>query len=314
MKPLYPGIKINEQYSIAVETPHVLYVEESGERTGVPILFVHGGPGVGCSADDRRFFDPERYRIVLFDQRGCGQSTPHGHLENNTIWALVSDMERIREHLGIKRWILFGGSWGSTLSLVYAQMHPERVLGLILRGVFLARTQEIEWLYHSGSSRIFPDHWETFIAPIPENERDNLIAAYYKRLTGEDELQRMNAAKHWAQWEGQCATLHTSKSVCERLTNVRTALSLSQLETHYFMHDSFLEPNQILRDMPKIAHIPGIIVHGRYDMLCPLDNAYALHKAWPGSQLQIIRDAGHAASETGITDALINATDSYATL
>lgn len=309
MKTLLPAIKNYAQHTIEVESPHKLYVEESGNPTGIPVLFVHGGPGAGCTADDRRYFDPERYRIILFDQRGCGHSTPYGSLEKNNTQALIQDMEVIREHLGIKRWALFGGSWGSTLCLLYAQMYPEKVISMVLRGIFLSRESDLNWLYQEGANHVFPDYWQEFIMPIPEEERDDLITAFYKRLNGEDELARMSAAKHWAQWEGQCATLHPCKAVFEKFTNTHTAMSLSLIETHYFKHKCFIEPNQILRDAYKLEGIPGIIIHGRYDMICPVDNAFALHYAWLGSELQIIRDAGHAASEAGTTDALVNAVE-----
>lgn len=314
MKPQYPAIKPNAQYTVEVDS-HKIYVEECGSTDGLPILFVHGGPGAGCTVDDRRFFDPEKYRIILFDQRGCGRSTPYGSLEGNTTSALIRDMEAIREELGIKKWILFGGSWGSTLSLLYAQKHPERVSGLILRGIFLTRECELKWFYQAGgASLIFPEYWEEFVLPIPEEEQEDLISAYYKRLTGEDELAQMHAAKHWSQWEGQCATLHPCKGVLERFTNAHTALSLARIETHYFKNQCFMEPNQILRDAYKLEGIPGIIVHGRYDVICPFENARALHLAWPGSELYAIRDAGHASSEPGITDALITATENMSHL
>lgn len=314
MKPLYPPLKNYAEHQLKVDDIHTLYVEESGNPKGLPVLFVHGGPGAGTTADDRRFFDPERYRIVLFDQRGCGRSTPHGSLENNTTDKLVADMERIREHLGIERWILFGGSWGATLSLCYAQKHTQRVMGMVLRGVFLAREKDLRWFYQEGASLIFPDYWEEFISSIPEEERDNLIKAFHKRLLGEDELAKMNAAKHWSLWEGRCATLHPSKSVCDRFSSPHMAVSLARIETHYFINKCFLEPNQILRDLYKLEGIPGIIVHGRYDMVCTLENARALHLSWPGSILHVIRDAGHSATEPSIVDALILATEAMAHL
>lgn len=309
MKPLYPSIKPYAQHQIQVDPIHTLYVEESGSPDGIPILYIHGGPGAGTSPDDRRYFNPEQYRIILFDQRGCGRSTPHGNLENNTTQALIGDIEAIRGYLKLEQWLLFGGSWGSTLALLYAQAHPDYVMGMILRGIFLGRQQELRWFYENGARAIFPDYWEEFVFPIPEEERDNLIRAYYKRLTGPDELARMNAAKHWAQWEGQCATLNPCKAVLERFTQTHTAASLAAIETHFFVNNCFIEPNQILRDAYKLEGIPGIIVHGRYDMICPFENARALHLAWPGSELYVIRDAGHSASEPGITDALVTATE-----
>jgi proline iminopeptidase len=312
MKPLYPPLKNGTDYELKVDKIHTLYVEESGNPNGIPVLFVHGGPGIGTTPDDRRFFDPDRYRIILFDQRGCGRSTPHASIENNSLDHTLSDMEKIRTHLKIERWVLFGGSWGSTVSLCYAQANPSRVMGMILRGIFLAREKDLYWLYQTGANRIFPDHWEHFVSLIPEEERDDLVRAYYKRVTGEDELAKMNAAKHWAQWEGECATLDPSKSLCEKITQPHVALSMSRIATHYFMNHCFLEPNQILQNAYKLEGIPGIIVHGRYDMICPFDNARALHLSWPGSQLQVIREAGHVASEPGITDALIQATEELA--
>ncbi|WP_127478937.1 prolyl aminopeptidase [Sulfurivermis fontis] len=309
---LYPELQPYVIHSLAVEPPHILYVEECGNPAGLPVLFVHGGPGAGCEDYHRRFFDPERYRIVLFDQRGCGRSTPHASLENNTTQALVADMERIREHLGIARWVLFGGSWGSTLSLVYAETHPERVLGLILRGIFLCRPHEIHWFYQEGASRLFPDLWESFLAPIPASERGDLLAAYYRRLTSDNELERMAAAKAWSLWEGRTATLRPSQAVIDHFGNPFVALSLARIEAHYFTHDSFLRPNQILADAPRLHGIPGAIVHGRYDVICPIENAWELHKAWPEAELTIVPDAGHSASERGTTEALLQATDAMA--
>ncbi len=309
MKKLYPPIKPFNQHKIEVDSPHKLYIEECGDPDGLPVLFVHGGPGAGCTEDDRRFFDPMRYRIILFDQRGCGRSKPHGSLENNDTQALIRDMETIRESLGLQRWMLFGGSWGSTLSLLYAQAHPERVMGMIMRGIFLCREEDFKWFYQEGASQIFPDYWEEFMLPISETKRIDVISAYYKLLNSNDELARMGAAKHWAQWEGQCATLHPCKTVFNRFTHPHTAMSLARIEAHYFLNKSFIEPNQILQNMHKLENIPGIIVHGRYDMICPLDNAYKLHHAWERSELHIIRDAGHASSEPGTTDALVNATN-----
>jgi proline iminopeptidase len=312
MRSLYPAIKAYVTHSIKVDEPHVLHVEECGNQKGLPVLFLHGGPGAGCEPYHRCFFDPEIYRIILFDQRGCGQSSPHGELDGNTTQALVADIEHIREQLDIDRWVIFGGSWGSTLGLVYAETHPDRVMGLILRGIFLCRPSEIHWFYQEGASRIFPDYWEDFVKPIPQNERGDMLHAYYKRLKGEDEIARMAAAKAWSIWEGRSATLQPSKSVINHFSNPFTALSLARIEAHYFVNNSFLEPNQILREAGKLKGIPGVIVHGRYDIVCPVENAWALHQAWPESDLQIIPTAGHAASEPAIVDTLIRATDSMA--
>jgi proline iminopeptidase len=310
MQNLFPEIKPYARHELAVEGPHVLYIDESGSPAGLPVVFIHGGPGAGCDALSRRFFDPNLYRIISFDQRGSGRSTPYASLENNTTWHLVNDLERIREHLGIEQWVLFGGSWGSTLSLAYAQRHPEAVLALILRGIFLCRPQDFHWFYQEGASRLFPDYWQDYLAPIPPDERGDLMQAYYKRLTGSDEIAQMQAAKAWSCWEGRTASLRPNPQVVERFHE--RALSIARIECHYFVNNAFLEPDQLLRDMPKIAHLPGIIVHGRYDMICPLDNAWALHQSWPNSELQIIRDAGHAASEPGIADALVRASNEIA--
>ena len=312
MQTLYPEIKPYARHELAVEEPHVLYVDESGSPDGLPVLFVHGGPGGGCDALSRRFFDPTLYRIITFDQRGCGRSTPHASLESNTTAHLIADMQRIREHLGIDKWVLFGGSWGSTLSLAYAQRYPEHVHALILRGIFLCRPQDLAWFYQEGASRLFPDYWQDFLSPIPLEERDDLMQAFYRRLTGNDQIAQMHAAKAWSCWEGRTATLRPNHNVVERFADAHRALSMARIECHYFVNQAFLEPDQLLRDMPKIAHLPGIIVHGRYDAICPLDNAWALHQAWPNSELQIIRDAGHSAAELGITDALIRATGEIA--
>ncbi len=307
MTDFYPDIRPYVQHSLAVEPPHVLHVEECGNPGGLPVLVVHGGPGAGCESYQRRFFDPEVYRIILFDQRGCGRSSPHAELTGNTTQALVSDMEAIREHLGIDAWLLFGGSWGSTLSLVYAETHPDRVLGLILRGIFLCRPCEIQWFYQEGASRIFPDYWAQYVGLIPEAERDDLVQAYHRRLTGSDEVGRMAAAKAWSRWEAQAATLLPNEKVLSHFTDPFTALSLARIENHYFVNNAFLEPDQILRDAHRLADIPGYIVHGRYDVVCPVENAYLLHKAWPAARFVIVPDAGHSALEPGIRSALIEA-------
>ncbi len=307
METLYPAIKPYASHRILVEGPHVLHVEECGNPEGVPVLFVHGGPGAGCEPWHRCFFDPEEWRIILFDQRGAGQSTPHAELTGNNTQALIDDMEVIRQQLGVKQWVLFGGSWGSTLSLVYAETHVENVLGMILRGIFLCRPQEIEWFYQHGASRIFPDLWADFTSLIPESEHDDLLAAYYKRLTGDDEILRMAAAKAWAIWEGRTANLKPKKSVVEHFSDPFTALSLARIEAHYFMNNAFLENNQILRDAHILNSIPGTIVQGRYDMICPMESAWELYQTWTMAELHIISDAGHSASEIGTVDALVKA-------
>lgn len=311
MRSLFPEIRPNNSFYLAAGA-HELYVEECGNSNGLPVLFLHGGPGAGIRPYHRRFFDPEIYRIVLFDQRGAGHSRPHAEIDGNSTAALVEDIERLRVHLGIEQWLVFGGSWGSTLALVYAQAHPDQVLALILRGIFLGRRHEIAWFYQQGASRIFPDYWQDFLAPIPDRERDNLVRAYYERLTGDDEIARMAAAKAWALWEGRCATLHPDNGLRDEFADPHVALSLARIESHYFVHDCFLSPNQILRDMHRLHHIPGIVIHGRYDIICPLENAVQLQQSWPAAQLRIIADAGHAATEPGITDALLRATQELA--
>ena len=308
MHRLYPPIKANRSFTLKVDAIHEIYVEESGNPQGLPVLFVHGGPGAGCEDKHRSYFDPNLYRIVLFDQRGAGRSRPHAELSANTTLDLVADMERIRTELGIDKWVLFGGSWGSTLSLVYAETHPLRVLGLVLRGIFLCRPQEIHWFYQEGANRIFPDYWRDFVAPIPEAERHDLLHAHHRRLTGEDEVARMRSAEAWSVWEGRTATLVPKKEVVDFFSDPRVALSLARIEAHYFVNHIFLKPNQILRDVHKLANIPGVIVHGRYDVVCPIESAWDLHQAWPEARLEIIPDAGHSASEPGIVNALVQAT------
>lgn len=312
MLTLFPDIKPNARHRLAVDPPHELYVEESGNPDGIPVLVVHGGPGGGCEDYYRRFFDAERYRIILMDQRGAGRSSPLAAFDGNTTQKLVEDMETVRSFLGITQWILFGGSWGSTLSLVYAQSHPDRVLGLVLRGIFLCRPKDIHWFYQEGASRVFPDYWQDFLAPIPENERDDLVSAYYRRLTSTNELEQIQAAKAWSIWEGRCATLHPNPRVVEHFGHPHVAIALARIECHYFMNSAFLEDNQIVRDAGALKDIPGIIIHGRYDMVCPLDNALALSEAWPEADLRIIRDAGHSASEPAIVDALMRGVDEVA--
>lgn len=314
MRTLFPEIKPYAQHRLAVDPPHELYIEECGNPDGLPVLVVHGGPGGGCEEYYRRFFDAERFRIILFDQRGAGRSTPLAELGGNTTAGLVDDIERIRGLLGIRQWLLFGGSWGSTLALVYAQTHPARVLGLVLRGIFLCRPEDIHWFYQQGASRIFPDYWQEFLAPIPATERDDLVGAYYRRLTSSNELEQIQAAKAWSVWEGRCATLHPNPRVVEHFGHPHVAIALARIECHYFMNQAFLEPGQILRDAGRLAGIPGVIVHGRYDMVCPLDNALALSERWPDAELRIIRDAGHSASEPAIVDALIHGVEGVAAI
>ncbi len=314
MQTLYPIIKSNSEAYLSVDDIHDVYIEESGSPEGIPVLFIHGGPGAGCSSDDRRFFNPEKYRIILFDQRGSGRSRPHAELARNTTQHLIDDIEKIREHFGIKQWVLFGGSWGSTLALLYAQAYPSRVKGMILRGIFLCRHSDLQWFYQEGASYVFPDYWQKFIQPIRADKRDNYIAAYYELLTSGNELAKMNAAKQWSLWEGSCATLRPNKEVVDHFSHPHMALSLARIEAHYFVNDAFIDENQIIRHIDKLKGIPATIVHGRYDMVCPLDNAWTLQQHWPDAQLHIIRDAGHASREPSIMNALVKATDDMAAL
>jgi proline iminopeptidase len=276
------------------------------------VVFVHGGPGGGCNSDSRRFFDPARYRIVLFDQRGCGRSRPHAELSHNTTQDLVADMEYIRARLGIQRWLVFGGSWGSTLGLVYAEAHPERVSALVLRGIFLATQKELDWFYQDGINNIFPDYFADFAAPIPMAERANLLRAYYRRLLDADIEVRRRAAEAWSLFEARCSTLLPSAATVNYFTEPDVAMAIARLECHYFVNDCFLEPDQILRDVVRLAAIPGVIVQGRYDVVCPPAAAWRLKQAWPAAELRIIGDAGHAASEPGTRAALVEVTDRLA--
>ncbi|MDE2070711.1 MAG: prolyl aminopeptidase [Gammaproteobacteria bacterium] len=309
---LFPPLEPYASRRQRVQTPHEIYVEECGNPAGLPVIFVHGGPGGGCVPDNRRFFDAARYRIVLFDQRGCGRSTPHAELEHNTTQALVADMELIRETLGIERWLVFGGSWGSTLALVYAETHPQRVLGLILRGIFLVTASELRWFYQDGIQHLFPDYFEDFVAPVPPAERDDLMRAYYRRLTGPELRVRRVAAEAWSLFEARCSSLLPSKAIVEHFSEPEMAMAIARIECHYFVNDCFLEPDQIIRDAPRIRHIPGVIVQGRYDVVCPAASAWRLHKAWPEAEFRLVPDAGHASSEPGICAALVEATDSFA--
>ncbi len=311
MRPLYPPIEPYVRHTLKVESPHALYIEECGTPSGIPVLFVHGGPGGGCEPWHRQFFNPDRYRVVLFDQRGCGRSTPHASLAGNNTQALIDDIERIREHLGIERWMLFGGSWGSTLSLLYAQAFPDRVTALVLRGIFLCRREDIAWFYQHGASRLFPDAWQDFVAPVPEEQRDDMVAAYYRLLTGQDEIRRLAAARAWSVWEGTTSTLNRKPSLVEHFADSHVALSMARIECHYFVNDAFIRPNQIIEDADRLANIPGRIVHGRYDVVCPVDQAVALSRAWPRAELDIIPASGHSAGEPAIAEALLAATDYF---
>lgn len=312
MRKAFPAIRPYSTQKIAVAEPHQLYVEESGNPQGIPVLFIHGGPGGGTRQSDRCFFDPEKYRIILFDQRGAGQSKPHASLEDNNTYALIADIETIRTTLGVERWVIFGGSWGSTLGLVYAQTYPRRVMGIILRGIFLCRDEDIQWFYQYGASQVFPDYWQQYLQVIPQAERGDMLKAYYARLTGDNELERMAAAKAWSAWEGRCATLHKNTALVDHFCNPHTAVAMARIEAHFFIHQAFLTPNQIISHAHRLKDIPGIIVHGRYDMVCPVKQAFDLSSAWPEAALRIIADAGHSSGEPGITDALLCATEQLA--
>ncbi|RLA40935.1 MAG: prolyl aminopeptidase [Gammaproteobacteria bacterium] len=314
MRTHYPAITPYETHQIPVSEYHTLYVEECGNRDGLPVLFVHGGPGAGCSPSDRCFFNPDIYRIIVVDQRGSGRSTPHASLDQNTTADLIADMELIREKLKVEQWMLFGGSWGSTLSLLYAQSHPHRVTGMVLRGIFLCRREDIDWFYQYGASAIFPDYWADFVALIELADRDNMLAAYYRHLTSDDELDQVRAAKAWSTWEARCATLHPNSHVVAHLASSHVALAMARIEAHYFMSNCFVADNQILDDIDALGDIPAIAVHGRYDVVCPVKQAFDLQAAWPQLKLEIIRDAGHASSEPGTVDALVKATDEMAAI
>lgn len=312
---LYPAIRPYRKAYLRVSALHELYYEESGHPKGKPVVFLHGGPGAATNPSMRRFFDPRRYRIVLFDQRGCGLSRPHAELRENSTWDLVGDIETLRVHLGLERWMVFGGSWGSTLALAYAQRHPDRVTELVLRGIFLLRRSELEWFYQNpqGAASIFPDLWERYVEPIPAAERDDMMRAYYRRLTSDDASVRAAAALAWSTWEGATSFLRTNTGYLAKFDDPDYAAAFARIEAHYFVNRGFMESDdQLLRDVDRIRDLRGVIVQGRYDMVCPMRSAWDLHRAWPQSQLRIVPDAGHSAMETGITRELIGATDRFA--
>ncbi len=310
---LYPALKPARSGELQVSPRHTIYYEECGNPQGRPVAVVHGGPGGGTNGLMRRYHDPEIYRIILFDQRGCGRSTPNACLEENTTWDLVDDMERLREHLGVERWQLFGGSWGSTLSLAYAETHPERVLELVLRGIFLLRRAEIAWFYQDGCSWIYPDAFEEYQRPVPEAERGDMVAAYYKRLTDDDPKVRLEAAKAWSVWEGSTLALYQDDGRIQRFASDAYALAFARIECHYFINGGFLKhDDQLIAEADRLAGIPGVIVHGRYDVVTPLKNAWDLARAWPDAELRIVPDSGHAMTEDGIIDELVRATDRFA--
>jgi proline iminopeptidase len=296
---------------LQVDALHALYWEECGNPAGIPAVFLHGGPGAGSAPKHRRFFDPQRYRIVVYDQRGAGRSTPLGELRDNTTAHLLADLEKLRDHLGVKRWLVFGGSWGSTLALAYAQAHPERCLALVLRGIFLCRPSEIAW-FLQGMRTVFPEAWEEFAQHLPAEERADLLGNYHRRLVHPDPAVHMPAARAWSRYEGACSSLIPDEEVTAHFADETVALGLARIEAHYFVHDSFLRPGELLEGAKRLQDIPGIIVQGRYDMVCPIVSAHALHAAWPQAQYRIIADAGHSAWEPGILAALVEATDGLA--
>ena len=314
MRTRYPEIEPFDTGYLPVSDIHEIYYEQCGDPEGQPVLFVHGGPGGGCDPDDRRFFDPAHYRIVLFDQRGAGRSKPHASTLDNTTWHLVEDMERLRRHLGIEHWLLFGGSWGSTLSLAYAETHPDRVSGLILRGIFLVRQAEFDFYYLQGTPRVFAEAAKKFHALIPENERHDMVAAYYRRITGTDAEMRKRALEAWATWEAESSSLLRDPKRVAKFGTAKFAEAFAGIELHYFINKGFFETEgQLLRDAGRLKDIPGAIVHGRYDMVCPYENALLLKEAWPHAELITIENAGHASSEPATLDALIRATDRFRT-
>jgi proline iminopeptidase len=310
---LYPPIKPFNTGRLRVSPVHEIYFEESGNPAGKPVVFLHGGPGGGSQPKQRRFFHPDKYHIVNFDQRGCGKSTPNASLEANTTWDLVGDIEKIREHLGIDRWQVFGGSWGSALALAYSETYPDRVAELVLRGIFLLREQEIDWFYQRGASVLYPDAWERYASHIPEPERGDLVLAYYRRLTSKDPTVRLAAAKIWSVWEGATSKLLPDAASTAHYEEDEFALAFARIEAHYFVNKGFMKTDaQLLEDTSRIRHIPGVIVQGRYDVVCPMESAWALHRAWPEADLIITPDCGHSAFDPPNSRALIAATDKFA--
>jgi proline iminopeptidase len=312
LRRLYPEIDAYESGFLDTGDGHRIYWERSGTKGAKPAVFLHGGPGGGFSAKHRQLFDPRLYDVLLFDQRGCGKSTPNASLENNTTWHLVADIERLRQMVGVDRWLVFGGSWGSTLALAYAEAYPHHVSELVVRGIYTLTKAELDWYYQFGVSEMFPDKWEQFVAPIPVHERHEMMAAYRRRLTGDDKRAQIEAARAWSLWEGQTITLLPEPDTSDKFGEDDFALAFARIENHFFVHAGWMDEGQLLRDAGKLADIPGTIVHGRYDMPCPAKYAWGLHKAWPKAEFKLIEGAGHAYSEPGILDALIRATDRYA--
>ena len=308
---LYPPVEPYRHGMLDVGDGHSIHWELCGNPDGKPAVFLHGGPGGGASPVHRRLFDPTRYNLLVFDQRGCGRSTPHASLDANTTWHLVDDIERLREMMGVERWLVFGGSWGSTLALAYAEAHPERTAALILRGIFTLRRSELLWYYQEGASWLFPDKWERFLAPIPVAERGDLMAAYHRRLTGVSSEERIAAARAWSLWEGETITLLPNLEFTAQHGDDRFALAFARIENHYFVNAGFLEEGQLIRNASRLREIPGTIVQGRYDVATPMKSAWDLHRAWPEAEFRLVPDAGHAFNEPGILSELIRATDRY---
>jgi proline iminopeptidase len=311
MKTLYPEIEPYARYRLPVSGGHVLYLEECGNPRGIPVVFLHGGPGSGCNERHRRYFNPRKYRIVIFDQRGCNRSTPRGSVEQNTTADLVEDMEKIRKHLGIRQWLVFGGSWGATLGLLYAEKNPGRVLGLILRGSFLARERDLFWYAVDGANRILPEHWQAFIDHIPHRERRDVVAAYHRRIFGKDTRIRNEYARAWSEWATRVVTWNSPVGKQERV-NIRTILNQSRIELHYALNRYFIRDNQIMRNISRVPRVPVTIIHGRRDIICTLESSWSLHKSLLRSELIIVPEAGHLAGEPVMVDALIRATDAMA--
>ncbi|KTC65559.1 proline iminopeptidase (plasmid) [Legionella adelaidensis] len=307
MLTLYPAIKPNVSHIFSVTKPHVLYLEESGNPNGIPIIALHSGPGAGGDTHLRRFFDPQRYRIIIFDQRGCGRSTPHLELANNTTQDLIDDIEAVRHFLGLNRFILFGGGWGSLLALLYAEQYPQNVNALLLHQILLGRKDDIDWFYQGGAAKIYPDYWQDFIKTIPGNRQNNITGYFNECLQGTNDLARISAAKTWATWQAHCSSLQPNLNVIDAYNDPHFALTLATLESHYVSNQYFIKENQVLENIKKIRHIPTYLIHGRYNMVCPLSAAWQLHESMPASHLSIVRDAGHSDREPGLIDAIIHA-------
>lgn len=305
---LYPSIEPYETGRLALYGLHTMYWEQSGHPGGLPVIFLHGGPGAGATSVHRRFFDPSTYRIIIYDQRGAGRSTPRGELTDNTTADLIADIEALREHLGIKQFLLFGGSWGSTLALAYAEAHPDRCLGLVIRGIFLGRPVEIDWFLY-GLKTVFPEAWRDLVSVLPEQERGDILGSFYRRLLDEDPKVHLPAARAWSRYEGACSTLHPSPETVAAFGEESMAYALARIETHYFTNGNFMSDNQLLDNIGAVTHLPCTIIQGRYDMICPIATADELHRAWPGSEMIIVPNAGHSAMDSGLREELVMSTE-----